>query len=97
MIPGVALTTDMIVGFPTETETDFEETMSLARAVQYESIYSFKYSPRPNTLALKKMPEDVTTRTKRGGLSRSRRNSATFKSRCTRRPWAAAKRCWWTR
>ena len=60
MIPGVALTTDMIVGFPTETETDFEETMSLARAVQYESIYSFKYSPRPNTLALKKMPEDVT-------------------------------------
>jgi tRNA-2-methylthio-N6-dimethylallyladenosine synthase len=60
MIPGVALSTDMIVGFPTETDADFEDTMTLAAAVRYESIYSFKYSPRPNTLALKKMPEDVT-------------------------------------
>ena len=50
----------MIVGFPTETAADFEQTMSLARAVRYESIYSFKYSPRPNTLALKKMPDDVS-------------------------------------
>ena len=60
MMPAVSLTTDMIVGFPTETAADFEQTMSLARAVRYESIYSFKYSPRPNTLALKKMPEDVS-------------------------------------
>jgi tRNA-2-methylthio-N6-dimethylallyladenosine synthase len=60
MIPGVALSTDIIVGFPTETHSDFEETMSLAAAVRYESIYSFKYSPRPNTLALKKMPDDVS-------------------------------------
>jgi tRNA-2-methylthio-N6-dimethylallyladenosine synthase len=60
MIPGVALSTDMIVGFPTETETDFEDTMRLAATVRYESIYSFKYSPRPNTLALKKMPDDVS-------------------------------------
>jgi tRNA-2-methylthio-N6-dimethylallyladenosine synthase len=59
MIPSVSLTTDMIVGFPTETEADFEDTMSLAREVRYESIYSFKYSARPNTLALKKLPDDV--------------------------------------
>jgi tRNA-2-methylthio-N6-dimethylallyladenosine synthase len=59
-VPGIVLTTDMIVGFPGETEVDFDDTMSLTRAVRYESMYSFKYSPRPNTLALKRYPEDVT-------------------------------------
>jgi tRNA-2-methylthio-N6-dimethylallyladenosine synthase len=60
MIPGIALTTDMIVGFPTETPADFDDTMTLTETVRYESMYSFKYSPRPNTLALKRMPDDVT-------------------------------------
>ena len=60
MVPDITLTTDMIVGFPGETDSDFEETMSLTRAVRYESMFSFKYSPRPNTLALKRYPEDVT-------------------------------------
>jgi tRNA-2-methylthio-N6-dimethylallyladenosine synthase len=60
MVPGIVLTTDMIVGFPGETEADFDDTMSLTRAVRYESMYSFKYSPRPNTLAQKRYPEDVT-------------------------------------
>ena len=59
MVPGIALTTDVIVGFPGETEADFDETMSLTRAVGYESMFSFKYSPRPNTLAEKRYPEDV--------------------------------------
>ena len=59
MVPGIVLTTDMIVGFPGETDADFEETLSLTRAVRYESMYSFKYSPRPNTLAQKRYPEDV--------------------------------------
>jgi tRNA-2-methylthio-N6-dimethylallyladenosine synthase len=59
MVPGIVLTTDMIVGFPGETEDDFEQTLSLTRAVRYETMFSFKYSPRPNTLALKKYPEDV--------------------------------------
>jgi tRNA-2-methylthio-N6-dimethylallyladenosine synthase len=58
-VPAIVLTTDMIVGFPGETEADFNDTMSLTRAVRYESMYSFKYSPRPNTLALKRHPEDV--------------------------------------
>jgi tRNA-2-methylthio-N6-dimethylallyladenosine synthase len=48
----IALTTDIIVGFPGETEADFEETLSLLDEVRYEGIYSFKYSPRPNTAAL---------------------------------------------
>jgi tRNA-2-methylthio-N6-dimethylallyladenosine synthase len=58
-VPGIALTTDVIVGFPGETEHDFEETLSLARAVRYESMFSFKYSPRPNTLALKRYPDEI--------------------------------------
>jgi len=60
MVPGIALTTDMIVGFPGETDADFEETMSLTRRVRYESMFSFKYSPRPNTLALKRYSDDVS-------------------------------------
>jgi tRNA-2-methylthio-N6-dimethylallyladenosine synthase len=58
-IPGVALSTDMIVGFPGEDAHDFEQTLSLTETVQYHSMFSFKYSPRPNTLALKRMPDDV--------------------------------------
>jgi tRNA-2-methylthio-N6-dimethylallyladenosine synthase len=58
-IPDIALSTDMIVGFPGETLDDFEETLSLTEAARYHSMFSFKYSPRPNTLALKRMPDDV--------------------------------------
>jgi tRNA-2-methylthio-N6-dimethylallyladenosine synthase len=58
-MPDVALSTDMIVGFPGETEADFEETLSLTAAVRYHSMFSFKYSPRPNTLADKRLPDDV--------------------------------------
>jgi tRNA-2-methylthio-N6-dimethylallyladenosine synthase len=58
-IPNLALSTDMIVGFPGETAGDFEQTLSLIAAVRYHSMFSFKYSPRPNTLALKRMPDDV--------------------------------------
>jgi tRNA-2-methylthio-N6-dimethylallyladenosine synthase len=59
-IPKVQLSTDMIVGFPGETGADFEETLSLTSAVRYHSMFSFKYSERPNTLASKRMPDDVS-------------------------------------
>src|SRR5438445_12582168 len=59
-LPDVALSTGMIVGFPGERDADFEETLSLTAAVRYHSMFSFKYSPRPNTLADKRMPDDVT-------------------------------------
>jgi tRNA-2-methylthio-N6-dimethylallyladenosine synthase len=49
---GIALSTDIIVGFPGETEADFEETLRLLDEVEYDSIFSFKYSTRPNTPAL---------------------------------------------
>jgi tRNA-2-methylthio-N6-dimethylallyladenosine synthase len=48
----IAVTTDIIVGFPGETEVDFEETISLLEEVKYDGMFSFKYSARPNTPAL---------------------------------------------
>ena len=58
-LPEVAVSTDMIVGFPGETEADFEETLSLTRQAQFQSMFSFKYSPRPHTRAEKWLPDDV--------------------------------------
>ncbi len=58
-VPGIGLSTDMIVGFPGENEKNFDETLSLTNAAQYQSMFSFKYSQRPNTLAAKKMNDDV--------------------------------------
>jgi tRNA-2-methylthio-N6-dimethylallyladenosine synthase len=63
-LPDVALSTDMIVGFPGETAADFDETMTLAAEVRYHSMFSFKYSERPNTLAAKRLPDDVPEREK---------------------------------
>ena len=59
-LPDVALSTDMIIGFPGETDADFDDTMTLTAAVQYHSMFSFKYSARPNTLADKRLADDVT-------------------------------------
>jgi tRNA-2-methylthio-N6-dimethylallyladenosine synthase len=60
LLPDVALSTDMIVGFPGETAADFEDTLSLTAAVRYHSMFSFKYSERPNTLAEKRLADDVS-------------------------------------
>jgi tRNA-2-methylthio-N6-dimethylallyladenosine synthase len=58
-LPEVALSTDMIVGFPGETAREFEATLSLVESVRYQSLFSFKYSPRPNTLADRRLRDDV--------------------------------------
>jgi tRNA-2-methylthio-N6-dimethylallyladenosine synthase len=58
-VPGMMLSTDVIVGFPGETTEDFDQTVSLVQAVGYQSMFSFKYSERPNTLAAKRMPDLV--------------------------------------
>jgi tRNA-2-methylthio-N6-dimethylallyladenosine synthase len=63
--PDLALTTDFIVGFPGETDQDFEQTMDLLATVRFHASFSFKYSPRPGTPALKlldrgdEVPADV--------------------------------------
>jgi tRNA-2-methylthio-N6-dimethylallyladenosine synthase len=54
----MSITTDIIVGFPGEAEADFGETLSLLERAQYDGVYSFKFSPRPNTPALH-MPDSV--------------------------------------
>lgn len=61
-IPDIALTTDLIVGFPGETEEDFQETLDVVRQVRYDSVYSFIYSKRTGTPAAAmedQVPEDV--------------------------------------
>lgn len=58
-IPGLALSTDVIVGFPTETREEFEDTLSLMREVEFDSAFMFKYSERPGTTAAKKYLDDV--------------------------------------
>ncbi|WNF24556.1 tRNA (N6-isopentenyl adenosine(37)-C2)-methylthiotransferase MiaB [Mesobacillus jeotgali] len=68
-IPNVTLTTDIIVGYPNETDEQFEETMSLVREVGYESAYTFIYSPREGTPAAK-MQDNVPMEVKKERLQR---------------------------
>jgi len=67
--PGLTLSTDVIVGFPGETEGDFEATLSLVREVGFVSLFGFKYSPRPFTPALR-LGDDVPEETKAERLAR---------------------------
>ena len=57
-VPGLALSTDLIVGFPTETREQFAETLSLVEQLRFPSLFAFKYSPRPGTPSLK-LGDDV--------------------------------------
>ena len=60
----ISITSDMIVGFPGETDADFEETITLLGAVRYDSVFAFKFSPRPNTPAVTmadSIPDEVKT------------------------------------
>jgi tRNA-2-methylthio-N6-dimethylallyladenosine synthase len=68
-IPNVTLTTDIIVGYPNETDEQFEDTMSLVREVGYESAYTFIYSPREGTPAAK-MQDNVPMEVKKERLQR---------------------------
>ncbi|MBZ5496780.1 MAG: tRNA (N6-isopentenyl adenosine(37)-C2)-methylthiotransferase MiaB [Acidobacteriia bacterium] len=63
----IAISTDIIVGFPGETEGDFRHTLRLLDEVQYDCVFSFKYSPRPNTAALE-LHDDVPDAEKRARL-----------------------------
>ena len=67
--PGIGLTSDIIVGFPGETEAQFEDTMSLAREVRYDASYTFIYSPRTGTKAAS-MPDPVTAEEKSARIQR---------------------------
>lgn len=62
--PDVVLTTDIIVGFPSETDAEFKDTVTVMKYVQYDSAFIFKYSERNGTLAQKKYPDDVSEEVK---------------------------------
>jgi tRNA-2-methylthio-N6-dimethylallyladenosine synthase len=62
--PGVALSTDIIVGFPGETDEEFQRTLELLEQVQYDEIYSFSYSPRPQTVSAKLYDDDISSEVK---------------------------------
>ena len=68
-VPDVALTTDLIAGFPGETDEDFEETLSLVGEAQFDAAFTFVYSPRPGTAAAA-LPEQVPEEVRRARVER---------------------------
>jgi tRNA-2-methylthio-N6-dimethylallyladenosine synthase len=69
-LPDLSLTTDLIVGFPGETEEDFAQTLSLVGACRYDGAYTFLYSPRPGTEAAERLVDDVPPEVKRERICR---------------------------
>lgn len=69
-IPGLALSTDIIVGFPTETEEEFLETMEVMEEIEFDSAFMFKYSERKHTVAQRKYPDDVSEDDKTSRITR---------------------------
>ncbi len=68
-IPSICITTDIIVGFPSETEDDYNETLSLVEEADFDSAYCFQYSPRPGTSAAA-LPDDVSQSVKEERVNR---------------------------
>lgn len=68
IVPGISLSQDMITGFPTETEEDHQDTLSLMDYVKYDFGYMFAYSERPGTLAARKLEDDVPEEVKKRRL-----------------------------
>jgi tRNA-2-methylthio-N6-dimethylallyladenosine synthase len=64
-LPDACIAGDIIVGFPTETDEDFEATKDLLRRVPFKNNYIFKYSPRPGTVAIDRFPDDVPEEVKK--------------------------------
>ncbi|MCB9059162.1 MAG: tRNA (N6-isopentenyl adenosine(37)-C2)-methylthiotransferase MiaB [Calditrichae bacterium] len=69
-IPDIVLTTDIIVGFPTETEQEFQDTLDVLEEVKFDSAFMFKYSERKQTIASRKFPDDVTEEEKTSRITR---------------------------
>ena len=67
--PGMSITTDIIVGFSGETDRDFDQTLEAMREVEFDSLFAFKYSPRPGTEAARKFSDDVSMAKKEARLA----------------------------
>ena len=70
LIPNISLTTDIIVGFPSETEAEFQDTLKLMQQVKFDAAFMFKYSERPHTIASRKYPDDVSEEDKTSRITR---------------------------
>ncbi len=68
--PDIFLSTDVIVGFPTETDTEFEDTVKVIQDVEFDAAFIFKYSERKNTIASKKHPDDISDEDKKTRIIR---------------------------
>src|SRR5581483_848068 len=79
--PDVALSTDIIVGFPGESEAEFADTLEILREVEYDDIYAFGYSPRPHTAASKLFNDDIAEEVKRARLEKVLRLQAEISRR----------------
>ena len=64
-IPQIAITTDIIIGFPTETEKDFRDTVDVFKKASFDAAFIFKYSPRTGTLAERRYKDDVSPEVKK--------------------------------
>ena len=70
LLPDLALTTDIIVGFPTEKEEDFQDTLDVIKTVRFDAAFMFKYSERRQTIAARKFPDDVSEDDKTSRITR---------------------------
>jgi tRNA-2-methylthio-N6-dimethylallyladenosine synthase len=69
-IPQISLSTDVIVGFPGETEEQFEHSLSLVREMRFDVVHVAAYSPRPGTIAWREYPDDIPAEVKKGRLNK---------------------------
>jgi tRNA-2-methylthio-N6-dimethylallyladenosine synthase len=70
LMPGAGITTDIIVGYPGETDADFEESCELLEALRFDKVHVAAYSPRPGTIAWRKLEDDVPAEVKAARLHR---------------------------
>ena len=95
-MPGISLTTDIIVGFPGETEEDFEETLDVVRNVRFDSAFTFIYSKRTGTPAAameNQVPEDVV----KERFDRLLKEVQDISAEVCGRMCIRCSRCWWRR
>ena len=92
-VPGIALSTDLIVGFPGETEEDFAASLELIREVRFANLFSFRYSPRPLTEAAR-LADDVPPGSRPAGCPSSRPSRRRSRPSSTRPSSGGRSGCW---
>ena len=93
LVPDCALTTDIIVGFPGETDADFEETMEVVEQVRYDSAFTFIFSPRRGTLAAE-LEDVLPHEVKRERMERLVARCSGTRPSAPSASWAGRWRCW---